>query len=459
VSLIGPNGAGKTTLIHTLTGRHELAAGKLRRGHNVKVGLLSQHAEELGAKGARTVLEAAQRSTGLKPNEARSLLGKFLFSGEAAEKPLDGLSGGERRRLSLAILVHSGANVLVLDEPTNHLDLESREALEAALQAFPGSLLLISHDRALLDAVGTRTVAVEDGTLKIGERTLIEHFDLWLERGEHVSLIGPNGTGKTTLIHTLTGEHELTAGKLRRGHNVKVGLLSQHAEELGAKGARTVLEAAQRSTGLKPNEARSLLGRFLFSGEAAEKPLDGLSGGERRRLSLAILVHSGANVLVLDEPTNHLDLESREALEAALQAFPGSLLLVSHDRALLDAVGTRTVAVEDGTLRSYVGGWPEYLRVREERAEAEKSAKRAKPAKRTPVKPAEPKPSNNQLRQAKKIEAEIEAAETELRKLEEELADPAAWNDPRTAAKSSKRHEQAKRALQALYAEWEAVAS
>src|SRR5215217_97765 len=188
---------------------------------------------------------------------------------------------------------------------------------------------------------------IQGATLTIGSRTLLEGFDLWLERGEHVSLVGPNGTGKTTLIHALTGEHELTAGKLRRGHNVKVGLLSQHAEELGAKGARTVLEAAQRSTGLKPNEARALLGRFLFSGEAAEKPLDGLSGGERRRLSLAILMSGSPppNVLVLDEPTNHLDLESREALESALQAFQGSLLLISHDRALLDAVGSRTVAV------------------------------------------------------------------------------------------------------------------
>ena len=173
-------------------------------------------------------------------------------------------------------------------------------------------------------------------------------------------------------------------------------------------------------------------------------------------------MHSGANVLVLDEPTNHLDLESREALEAALQAFPGTLLLISHDRALLDAVGTRTIAVEDGTLHSYVGGWPEYLRVREERADAERTAKRAKPAKAAPPKPAPAKPaapSKNQQRQAKKLEAEIEAAEAALAALEQELADPSAWNDPRSAAKSTRRHEQAKRELQALYAEWEAVAS
>src|SRR4029453_18804571 len=149
--------------------------------------------------------------------------------------------------------------------------------------------------------------------------------------------------------------------------------LSQHADETGAPGARTVLEACQRATGLKPKEARSLLGQFLFGGEGAEKPVSGLSGGERRRLSLARLVPPGPNVLVLDEPTNHLDLESREALEAALQRFPGSVLLVSHDRALLDAVGSRTVAVEDGSLRSYVGGWPEYVRVRAERAELAKA--------------------------------------------------------------------------------------
>jgi ATP-binding cassette, subfamily F, member 3 len=300
---------------------------------------------------------------------------------------------------------------------------------------------------------------LEHGDLRIGDRTLLEDAELWLERGEHVSLIGPNGSGKTTLISALAGQRELDGGKLLRGHNVKLGLLSQHAEELGSTG--TVLEAVQRATGLTPNKARALLGQFLFSGEAAEKPVDGLSGGERRRLSLAALVHSGANVLILDEPTNHLDLESREALEEALQQFQGSLILISHDRALLDAVGTRTIAVEDRTLHSYVGGWPEYLRVREERAEAERAAKRAKPAKKPPPpKPAAaPGPSKNQQRQAARLEAEIEAAEKALRQLEEELADPGAWNDPRSAAKSTRRHEQAKKALQELYAQWEGVAS
>jgi ATP-binding cassette subfamily F protein 3 len=309
------------------------------------------------------------------------------------------------------------------------------------------------------ERTGRVVFEVEDGDLRIGDRELLRDFEFWLERGEHVTLVGANGTGKTTLISTLAGERALDAGKLRRGHNLKVGLLTQHAEELGSSG--TVLEACQRATGLKPNEARSLLGKFLFSGEEAEKPLDGLSGGERRRLSLAVLVQSGSNVLILDEPTNHLDLESREALESALQVFPGALLLISHDRALLDAVGTRTIAIEDQTLHSYVGGWPEYVRVREERAELEREAKRAKPSAapkpRQPA-PAAPKPTKAQEKQARALEAEIEAAEAELARLEEELADPTAWNDPRSAQKSTQKHARAKARVERLYEQLEAVA-
>ncbi|HTU77665.1 MAG TPA: ABC-F family ATP-binding cassette domain-containing protein [Solirubrobacteraceae bacterium] len=335
---------------------------------------------------------------------------------------------------------------------------------------------------------------------------LLDHAELWLERGEHVSLVGPNGVGKTTLIQTLAGRRALAAGKLSTGHNVKVGYLSQHAEELGAGGpaGQSVLEVAQRATGMTPGKARALLGRFLFSGEEAEKPLSGLSGGERRRLSLAVLVQSAANVLILDEPTNHLDLESREALEDALRAFPGALLLVSHDRALLDAVGTRTIAVEERALHSYTGGWPEYVRVRDERraggatgaargplpaASVNSSASHARAADgaasdgvraragaraggggraadATDTLPVAPKqkgkakakgPSKNRVSAQQKAEQEIEAAEGALRALEAELTDPAAWATRYEAAKSEARHTAATRAVEAAYARLEAL--
>ncbi len=310
---------------------------------------------------------------------------------------------------------------------------------------------------------------LEGGRVAVGERLLLDDVVLWLERGEHVSLVGPNGAGKTTLIETLAGRRQLeepgtgagsgpvVSGKLRTGHNVKLGFLSQHAEELSAGTARTVLEATTHLTGLTPNRARGLLGRFLFSGEDAEKPLEVLSGGERRRLSLAILVQSGANLLILDEPTNHLDLESREALEQALNEFTGSLLLVSHDRALLDAVGKRTVAIEDRTLRSYLGGWPEYVRVREERAREATAAKAARPAPAS-RKPSRPRAANPNPREQERLEREIEAAEASLRALEEELSDPAAWSTPQRTATATARHEEAKRAVEELYARWERLA-
>ena len=310
---------------------------------------------------------------------------------------------------------------------------------------------------------GRVVLELEKASLKAGDKDLLHDAELWLERGEHVSLVGPNGAGKTTLIDTLAGRRELEKGKLRRGHNAEIGYLSQHAEELGSTG--TVLEACQRATGLTPNKARALLGRFLFSGEEAEKPLAGLSGGERRRLSLAILVSSSANLLILDEPTNHLDVESREALEDALRSFGGTVLLVSHDRALLDAVGTRTVAIEDGTLHSYAGGWAEFVRVREERAaaarEGSKNGKSIKAAgKKSAVaaapKPPQPQPpSKNRKKLIASLERRIEAAETALAALEDELADPSAWASPSASERSTKRHAEAKREVETLYAELE----
>ena len=315
------------------------------------------------------------------------------------------------------------------------------------------------------ERTGRVVFELEHASLSAGDKQLLGDVEMWLERGEHVSLVGANGTGKTTLIETLAGRRELAAGKLRVGHNVEIGYLSQHADELGTGGARTVVEAAQRATGMTPGKVRALLGRFLFSGEDAEKPLEGLSGGERRRLSLAILVNSGANFLILDEPTNHLDLESREALEAALRTFPGSLLLVSHDRALLDAIGTRTVEVEGETLHSYVGGWPEYLRVRAERAAAPAPPRKAKPEGAQRAKPASPRATSATGNggsaggpPARKLEQQIETAEATLAAVEDELADPAAWSTPEATARSTARHAEARQRVADLYDRYETVA-
>jgi ATP-binding cassette subfamily F protein 3 len=200
-------------------------------------------------------------------------------------------------------------------------------------------------------------------------------------------------------------------------------------------------------TSLSRPEAQSLLGKFLFTGwDEHEKPVTVLSGGERRRLALAVTVASGANFLVLDEPTNHLDLESREALEAALEAFPGTVLLVSHDRALLDAVAERTLAIEECELHSYDGGWAEMLRRREERAaRATAPPVEAKPER----KPKAPKPRATRPSELERLEAEIAAREAEVKELETRLADD--WSNVETLAA----HKSSRDALQALLARWE----
>jgi ATP-binding cassette subfamily F protein 3 len=300
---------------------------------------------------------------------------------------------------------------------------------------------------------GRVVLKLVNGRLEVPGRTLLAEANLEIERGEHVALVGPNGAGKTTLIETLTGQREPAAGSVRTGHNVKVGYLTQHAET--AAGSGTVLDAAKRETGLTENKARALLGGFLFSGEDVEKQLADISGGEQRRLSLAILVASGANVLILDEPTNHLDIESREALEDALTEFEGTVLLVSHDRALLEPVGSRTLVCEAGRLESHPSGWAEYQRRRDERETAAAAA--AKPSSGGGKKYSATKPAQKAARKAAKLEQRIEQAEAKLRELEDELADPTAWSSPGRVERATKRHAEAKAAVEELYAEWEAA--
>jgi ATP-binding cassette subfamily F protein 3 len=289
---------------------------------------------------------------------------------------------------------------------------------------------------------GRDVVVAEELVVRAGDKLLLDGASFAIERGEHVALVGPNGSGKTSLVETMLGLREAASGTVRLGHGVEAAYFSQHEVELDERGS--VLEAAMAGTGLKRPDAQKLLGQFLFSGwDEHEKAAAVLSGGERRRLALAIAVASGANFLVLDEPTNHLDLESREALERALEAFPGTVLLVSHDRALLDAVASRLLAVEERQIVSYPGGWADYQRAQEPEA--------APPAPPKVVKPKVTKQKKQQPTALELVEKEVARAEQRVADLERKLAED--WTD--MALLSA--HREAREELTALLERWESL--
>jgi len=278
-----------------------------------------------------------------------------------------------------------------------------------------------------------------------GNKHLLSNVSFGIDRGEHVALVGPNGSGKTTLLETLLHR--------QLGHGVVSAYFSQQETELDERG--TVLDCVQSMTGLTRPNAQNLLGRFLFSGwEEHQKAVAVLSGGERRRLALAAVVASGANFLVLDEPTNHLDLESREALEDALRAFPGTVLLVSHDRALLDAVAHRTLAIEDMRIESFDGGWADYVRRRDGRSAIEAPdpapARKEQSPKPRPALTATPR-RLRRPRELEQLEAEIESKEQAVAELERRLADDWANVDAVSA------YRRAREELEALFARWESL--
>jgi ATP-binding cassette, subfamily F, member 3 len=323
------------------------------------------------------------------------------------------------------------------------LEKERRAAAEE-LEAMTRRRRTLGFDFLRPARSGRIVLEADDLVVSAGDKLLLDGASLVLERGEHVALVGPNGSGKTTLLETLLGRREPDAGRVKVGHGVVPAYFSQHEAELPERGS--ILDVTTAETGLSRPQAQNLLGRFLFSGwETHEKPVSVLSGGERRRLALALVVASGANLLVLDEPTNHLDLESREALEAALEAFPGTVLLVSHDRAVLDAVPDRIVAVEDLTLRSYDGGWADLVRTR---AEAQAIA----PAGETQQKPAKPKPvARPKPTELDRVEKRIAELEPHVAELETRLAEN--WTDMDLLGSYTASREE----LDALLARWEVL--
>ncbi len=301
-----------------------------------------------------------------------------------------------------------------------------------------------------------RIVVEADGlSVGAGEALLLHDLGFAIERGQRVAVVGPNGAGKTTLVETLIGIRAPTAGRVSVGHRVSVGYFSQHAEELRPE--RTILETVLSGTALTNTQARTLLGRFLFSGEVVDRKVEMLSGGERRRLSLVQLIAHGGNFLVLDEPTNHLDIESREALEEALEAYDGTVIMVSHDRALIDLVATHTLALEDGGIVIRPGGYTD-LAAHHELARVQSIAAAPLPpkAKRAPKPEATATQApRRRLREVEKLEVRIAGVEDELRAVAAQLADPEVLADRTAVAVAGERHVTLEGELAWLLHEWE----
>jgi ATP-binding cassette subfamily F protein 3 len=293
------------------------------------------------------------------------------------------------------------------------------------------------------------------GDLSIGyEEPLASGLRFLIRRGERLGIIGPNGSGKTTFLKTINGDIEPLAGGYTWGANVEIEYFDQELEGLDLS-VTVIEEMAAVAPRAMPGELRNYLARFLFTGDDVYKSVSALSGGEKSRLALAKLIHSRANVLILDEPTNHLDIPSREALEAALASYPGTIITVSHDRYFLDKIATEILHFAGGAATYHTGSYSDY---HEQRAKSEVEKEEPKIKKRTqPARPRKAKPKERR-RQIEEIEKDIALLEAESKALDEKLSNPAPeWGAAEYAAISDQQSEIFAR-LEKLYEEWESAA-
>ncbi len=322
-----------------------------------------------------------------------------------------------------------------------------------------------------------RVLIMEDLTIGYGEKVLAKGINLTLRRGEKAALLGANGTGKTTLLKTILGETHPLKGRAKIGNRVQIGYFSQSYERLNPK--QTLLDNFVIEYGFTEEHTRSMLGGMLFHGDDVFKEIGTLSGGQKARLVLLKLVLDGANCLVLDEPTNHLDIMARETVEAALTAFDGTVLVVSHDRYFVNEVATRIWEIEDQTVKDYKGNYDFYLEEKQKLAEAEAQAKAAaeqaqyyaeQQAKKDAQKAAVEVQSNKQSKKDNKqkryspdeaekllpkIELQIREQEAMMKLLEQQMADPANHENPSHSAAMAAEHDAYEEKIAQLMEKWE----
>jgi len=319
-------------------------------------------------------------------------------------------------------------------------------------------LIVISTNK-LEAGYGARANGQQQAEADLEPKVLVRIEDLELLRGDRVGLIGPNGAGKTTLLRTLIGELPAVKGTIHIGNSVRIGYYSQTHDGLNMD--RTIVDEIRMVSALSEEGARSMLGRFLFSGDDVFKPIRALSGGEKSRVAIAKLTLQGSNLMVLDEPTNHLDLQSRQFLEEVLGEFDGTLLFVSHDRYFIDRLATKVWAIEDGTLLPFMGNYTEY-RTRHQQIvsnNGKETVLKAQPAKQKEVvKPASKgsgKKSRVKARSVEDVERDVEKAEAYVKELEDALSQAALAANADQLTQLSSDYEQAKIRVEELVAEWE----
>jgi ATP-binding cassette, subfamily F, member 3 len=484
VGLIGRNGAGKSTLMRVIIGELEADDGSIEMPKRARIGYIAQEAPSGKATPIEAVLAADTERASLltesetcedmdriseiherlnaidahaAPARASRILVGLGFPEDDQHKPLDSFSGGWKMRVALAALLFSEPDLLLLDEPSNHLDLEATLWLESFLKSYRATMIVISHERDLLNNVVDHILHLENGqtTLYTGgydsferqraERAaqlaaakasqdaqraklqdyiarnsarastakqaqsrakalarmqpiaamaedpslsfdfpspdelkpplvtldmasvgytegkpILQRLDLRLDPDDRIALLGRNGNGKTTLARLLAAQLKPMDGKVAATGKMRVGYFTQYqVEELDT--ADTPLEHMTRQMkGASPGAVRGQLGRFGFSGAKATTQVGKLSGGERARLALALITREAPHMLILDEPTNHLDVDAREALVQALNAYEGAVVLVSHDRHMLELTADRLVLVDGGTATEFNGSLDDY---------------------------------------------------------------------------------------------------